>query len=236
MFPGNLLVGRVGDVGFILLPGAREEEPWADAASTKLPARDRGGDRPPLPQQQGPSRFLFFFFCRKFSSQSHRDGIIPGEKEKTSNIPGKKRETKGVWGRGPHVTALNRKGKSSGWRKKVEESGPWTWTTGRGWHGARAPEPGPPSKYPAPAPGPGYDPTPTIHRPSRSPCPGWPSTRQTSELTAGKAEAQRSRARAQTPNRIPSPNCKQRDVPPERFPLLPGNPRLFRFSFWLLSP
>lgn len=89
-----------------------------------------------------------------------------------------------------------------------------------------------------PPPPPGLDttPPPPSTRPSRSPCPGWPSTRQTSELTAGKAEAQRSRARAQTPNRIPSPNCKQRDVPPERFPLLPGNPRLFRFSFGCYRP
>lgn len=159
-------------------------ETWGSFCSPEQGRKSRGLMQPPpscqpvtveetghpSPNSRDQAAFSFFF-CRKFSSQSHRDGIIPGEKEKTSNIPGKKRETKGVWGRGPHVTALNRKGKSSGWRKKVEESGPWTWTTGRGWHGARAPEPGPPSKYPAPAPGPGYDPTPTIHKAFQEPLP-----------------------------------------------------------------
>lgn len=103
-------------------------ETWGSFCSPEQGRKSRGLMQPPpscqpvtveetghpSPNSRDQAAFSFFF-CRKFSSQSHRDGIIPGEKEKTSNIPGKKRETKGVWGRGPHVTALNRKGKSSGW-------------------------------------------------------------------------------------------------------------------------
>lgn len=98
LFPGNLLVGRVGDVGFILLPGAREEEPWADAASTELPARDRGGDRPPLPQQQGPSRFLFFFFAENLAPRVTVMASFLGRKRKPPTFQARKEKQRGCGG------------------------------------------------------------------------------------------------------------------------------------------